>query len=146
MIVKVQTYLPVAADRVWRALIRRETFRYITRGIFGYTGIDQWPEEFHAGAELKTRIVFFHLIPAWKHHLRIVRLNANICELASEEHGGFIWRWNHRITIEPDGEQRCRYTDEIDIQAGWLTIAVGAFAHLFYRYRQMRWRYLARSL
>jgi len=41
---------------------------------------------------------------------------------------------------------RCGYTDQIDIQAGILTPPIWLFAHIFYRYRQRRWRHLVRAL
>ncbi len=54
-------------------------------------------------------------------------------ELLSRERGGFVRSWEHRIGIEPEGPHRCRYTDEVSIEAGIFTTAVWAFAHLFYR-------------
>ncbi len=67
-------------------------------------------------------------------------------ELLSREHGGFVRSWEHRIGIEPEGPHRCRYTDEVSIEAGSFTAAVWAFAHLFYRYRQGRRRRFIRNL
>lgn len=127
-------------------LVKRDTFLYVTRGVFGFTGADRWPEEFHEGPEIQTRLLFFHLIPAWKHHLYLIRLDETQGEVRSEERGGFIRRWDHRIRIEPENSSRCRYIDEIRIQAGLLTPVVWVFAHLFYRYRQMRLRRLIRWL
>jgi hypothetical protein len=63
----------------------------------------------------------------------------------TEEGGGPIRLWEHRISVEPLGEVRCRYTDDLVIDAGGLTPAVMAFANLFYRHRQRRWRRLART-
>jgi hypothetical protein len=131
---------------VWQALIKRDTFLHVTRGWLGFRGADQWPEVFREGLEIETRLVFFHLIPGWRHRLRIVRVDKRRLELASEEAGGIVRRWNHRIRLARDTEQSCRYTDEIEVQAGMLTPFVWAYAHLFYRYRQRRWRRLARSL
>ena len=146
MVVKVHTQLPTSADHAWRVLTKRDTFLYVTRGVFGFTGTDRWPEEFHEGQEIQTRLLFLHLIPAWKHHLRLIRLNETQGEVRSEERGGFIRVWDHRVRIEPEDTVRCRYTDEVRIQAGLLTPAVWAIAHLFYRYRQMRLRRLIRWL
>ena len=53
--------------------------------------------------------------------------------------------WNHLIRIEPEGAGS-RYTDEIEIGAGPLTPLISLYAKLFYRYRQRRWRKLARTL
>jgi hypothetical protein len=60
-----------------------------------------------------------------------------------DEAGGFIRSWRHDIEVEPVDAQRCRYEDRIDIDAGRMTAAVTAFARVFYRIRQRRWRQLA---
>jgi hypothetical protein len=38
------------------------------------------------------------------------------------------------------------YMDRIEIEAGVMTLPVWLFANVFYRYRQMKWRKLLRSL
>ncbi|MGD8244871.1 MAG: hypothetical protein PVI63_06740 [Anaerolineae bacterium] len=146
MIARIQTELPSPAEKVWQALLKRDTFLYITRGMLGFQGADQWPEVFGEGLEIETRLVFLHLIPGWKHRLRVVRIDEEKREMASEEEGGLIQQWNHRIFVERVAAQRCRYTDEIDIEAGLLTGIVWVYAHIFYRYRQARWRRLAKGL
>ncbi|MBN2003783.1 MAG: hypothetical protein JXA21_10535 [Anaerolineae bacterium] len=50
--------------------------------------------------------------------------------------------WNHTIRFHPLGTEQLRYTDAIEIEAGLLTVFVWAFAHLFYRHRQRRWKKL----
>lgn len=146
MIARIETGLPNSAEKVWEALLQRDTFLYITRGMLGFRGSDQWPEVFRQGIEIETRLVFWHVIPGWKHTMRIVKVDEENLELVSEESGGPVRQWNHRICLERHGAQRCRYTDEINIEAGLLTPAIWAFAQLFYRYRQMRWRRLAGTL
>jgi hypothetical protein len=37
-------------------------------------------------------------------------------------------------------------SDEIEIEAGWLTFFVWLFAQWFYRHRQRKWRNVARRL
>ena len=49
--------------------------------------------------------------------------------------------WDHRIYVESDGEGT-RYSDCLRIDAGLLTPVVAAFAGVFSRYRQARWRRL----
>ncbi len=62
------------------------------------------------------------------------------------EGGGPVRTWNHRLRFEPTGPSSCRYTDEVEIEAGPLTASVWLFAAIFYRYRQARWRSLTRVL
>lgn len=146
MIARIDTYLPASAEKVWRILLRRDTFLHITRGMLGFRGSDAWPEMFREGTVIHTRLLFFHVIPGWKHTLRVVRVDQDALALDSEEGGGILKQWNHRIRLEPRTDDRCRYTDEIDIEAGLLTPLIWAWAHVFYRYRQHRWRKLVRAL
>jgi len=58
-------------------------------------------------------------------------------------HSALIKRWDHTISMTAV-EGRTRYQDVVIIEAGLLTLPVWLFAKLFYRYRQRRWRLLAR--
>ncbi len=62
----------------------------------------------------------------------------------TEEHGGPVSVWRHHITVEPAGPASSRYTDEVEVGAGRLTGLVGGLASGFLRWRQHRWRQLAR--
>lgn len=146
MIARIETILPATAERVWLLLLKRDTFRYITRGAISFDGIERWPQQFAAGTTLTTRMRLFGVVPLWSHRLEVVRVDAQARELLSHEHGGLVRRWNHRIKVSERVGQQAHYIDEIDIDAGLLTPVIWLFAHLFYRYRQMRWRYLAHRL
>ncbi|MEM0927702.1 MAG: hypothetical protein AAGI89_00270 [Pseudomonadota bacterium] len=56
--------------------------------------------------------------------------------LASREHGGPLKRWNHTLTVIPDGEHACTYRDEIDVDAGALTPLFSSYARSLYTARQ----------
>ncbi len=92
MIARIETTLPLPADQVWALLVKRDTFLYITRGAFRFSGSDRWPEEFRLGQEVDTRLIFFGVIPAWRHKLRIVRVDRQARRVDSLEQGGFIRR------------------------------------------------------
>ena len=47
--------------------------------------------------------------------------------------------WNHEIILEELQGNRCRYTDKVDIDAGWKTIFVWMWANCFYTHRQKKW-------
>ena len=59
-------------------------------------------------------------------------------------YGPLIRRWDHWIEIEPEG-RGTRYTDTVHIDAGLLTPLITAFATIFYRHRQRRWRELVKA-
>jgi len=127
-------------------LLQRDAYLYVTRGMLGFKGAEEWPEVFEEGQVLETKLLLFNVIPAWKHRLRLIRVDHENIEIASQEDGGFVRRWNHRKWIEDQSERSCMYTDEIDIRAGLLTWFIWAYAHVFYRYRQKRMRRMADRL
>jgi len=142
MIANIRTVFNLPTDEVWDTLKKTDTFLYITRGFMGFEGTAEWPSEFRLGLEVNTRILFFNFLPAWRHSLSVVRMDAQALELHSQERGGPIGRWNHLIRLERLPDHRTGYSDTIDIKAGAATIPVWIFAHLFYRYRQFRWKML----
>ncbi len=78
------------------------------------------------------------------HHLRVVRVADN--EIYTNEHGGPVKTWNHRLTFEPLTASSCRYTDEIETDPGLLGVPSRLFARLMFRHRHRRWRSLTRVL
>jgi hypothetical protein len=63
----------------------------------------------------------------------------NLYRLRDNGSGLLARTWDHLITIAPEGAG-ARYTDKVRIGAGLLTPLVWAFASIFYRWRQVRWR------
>jgi hypothetical protein len=59
-------------------------------------------------------------------------------------HGSLAAKWDHLITISQGTDGNVVYTDDVEVSAGWLTPFVWLYAHVFYRYRQYRWRRLVR--
>jgi hypothetical protein len=147
MIARVSTTLDAPPPAVWATVKRLDTFRYVTRGVLGYRVPEGTPGDLHEGMVVRGRLLFFHVLPAWKHEIRVVRVNEDEREILTSENGGPVKSWGHLIRVELGPEPgRSRYTDQIDIRAGILTPLVWAYAHVFYRYRQARWRRLARTL
>ena len=141
MIVKVTTELPIAAEAACELAQKPAVFRHVVWPVFTIGAV---PDHLEEGEEISARLYFLGLIPAWTHHLKLV--SAGPREVYSNEHGGPVSTWNHRLTFEPTSETSCRYTDEVEIEAGISTFPAVLFAHLVYRWRQRRWRTLARLL
>jgi hypothetical protein len=136
----------VQADVAWDSVKRPATLRYITRGLLGFRISGDVPEQFAEGETYSLRLLFFGVVPAWRHEIRIVRVDETAHEIRTEERGGPVRQWRHRIAIDPEGWGSTRYLDELEIAAGVLTPLVWFYAQIFYRYRQRRWRRLARRL
>ncbi|MGF1471249.1 MAG: hypothetical protein ACFB50_05825 [Rubrobacteraceae bacterium] len=146
MIARISTELDAPAREVWALLKRKQTFLYVTRGVMGVPAAKAWPEEHREGLKVRGRIWFFHAIPGWRHEIRVVSVDKERREIRTRERGGFVEVWNHLLKVEALSEESSLYTDEVEIEAGMLTPVVWAVAHLFYRYRQARWRSLAKVI
>ncbi|WP_319945036.1 hypothetical protein [Nocardia macrotermitis] len=120
-----------------------ELFAFVVAPIISAPRLDI-PDRVEPGVEGAARIWWFGVIPAWRHHLRLVRLTDR--EIYTNEWGGPVRVWNHRLTFEPIDENRCRYTDEVEVQDGLPGFGVRVFVHLMFRHRQRRWRQLATLL
>ena len=142
---KISSELPASAEQVWSLVKRSSTLLYVTRGLLGFGGADQFPSEWRQGAQVDTRLLFFGVLPAWRHRLTFKVVSDAKREQFTEEGGGLVPTWNHLIKVEALGAQQCRYTDDVEIKAGPLTPVVWLYANVFYRYRQWRWRSLLRQ-
>jgi hypothetical protein len=144
MRVALTTELDVSPDALWEAVLRTDTLRYVARGLIGFrTG--ELPELWATGQQVTARLMLFHVLPLWRHTLVVRRVDRAERVIESEERGGPIRRWDHRVVVAADGGG-ARYTDIIDLEAGALTTFIWLFARLFYRHRQRRWRGLASRL
>lgn len=146
--VHLSTELEAPIADVLAAVARVDTLRHLTRGLLaidadgGSPLPERWPMD---GAPVVLRVRPFHLPVGWRHTIRVVEADAT-GGVRTDEGGGIVRRWSHTIRVEPLTPRRCRYTDTIDIDAGVLTLPVWAWASVFYRVRQHRWRHLAMQL
>lgn len=145
MIAKVTTLLDAPAEQAWAAVKKPETLVFVARGMLAFS-TERFPDRWRAGETVQTKLFFFGVVPAWKHRLEVVRVDETRLELYTNERGGAISKWNHRIRVEPQNGNRCLYVDEIEINAGLLTPFVWLFAQIFYRYRQRRLKTLLREI
>ena len=118
MLVRVSTRLPAPAGVVWDTVQRTDTLRYVTRGLLGFRLEGDAPERLAEGETYRMRLLFFGLLPAWRHEIRVVRLDDAHREIRTEEHGGPVRTWRHRIAVDDEGWGSTRYLDEIEIAAG----------------------------
>ena len=140
--VRVTTQLDAPPELVWGAVTTPQAFVHVAGAMLRYPAAERHPARWQVGDELAGWTFLFRVLPFSRHRLSIRDVDDAARTLVSEEGGGLVRRWDHVITVEAE-HGRTRYTDRIDIEAGPLTFAVAAYAGLFYRYRQRRWRRLA---
>jgi hypothetical protein len=143
--IHLETELPTSADRVWQAMCHPASFTYVTRGLFGVPALAGRTEPFREGECGTGWLLLSHLLPLHRHTIHLASLDARAMTLRSHEHGGVLRAWNHTLHVEPAGDQRCRYSDTVAIDAGPLTGIIAALAMWIFRYRQRRWHRLVRN-
>lgn len=145
MVVDVGTWLACTPDEAWRHVRTRRLLEYVAAPLVRFVPEQEMPDEISSEGTYRVRMYLFGLVP----------LGWQAIVISFPEHdGGFclrdngfsplISRWDHVITIEPEGEGT-RYRDRVVIEAGLLTPLIWMFAQVFYRHRQRRWRGLVRQ-
>ncbi|MGA8744411.1 MAG: hypothetical protein WB507_00925 [Solirubrobacterales bacterium] len=146
MRITVGTELSIPAGCAYELAQRPATIQHVLWPWLTITPETQVPERIVEGACISLHLRWLGMIPGWTHQIRIERFTPE--EIVSHEYGGPIAVWNHRLTFAATSPTSCRYTDTVEIQARRrvLTPLAAMFAALMYRYRQARWRALARVL
>jgi hypothetical protein len=141
--VRLSTDLPIPADVAFTLAQKAELFKFVVSPIIRVPRLGM-PDRIEPGAEGSARLWWLGVIPTWRHYIRLVRVGDN--EIYTNEHGGPVRTWNHRLTFEPLTPTSCRYTDEIETDPGLHGLATRVFIHLIFRFRHRRWRTLGRIL
>lgn len=149
MRVFVQSTLPCDADRAWAEVQTSRLLHEICWPLIklrpgaGDTAIaDRW----QAGGTNRLRTAMLGVIPLGTRVLHWESIDPTRREMQTREHDPLVRRWDHRIQVEPLAPGQCRYTDDVEIDAGLLTWPVWLFAQVFYRHRQRRWRRVAKRI
>jgi ligand-binding SRPBCC domain-containing protein len=141
--VTLTTELPISAEAACELARKPEFLKWVLRPILRATRM-RFPDHIDVGSQGSARLWWFGIIPAWTHHLTVKQLDAT--EIYTNEHGGPVRTWNHRLTFAPVDEHRCRYADEVETDGGWRGWPTRLFIRLVFRYRHHRWRTLTRIL
>lgn len=138
--ISVTSVFSAPPDAVWERLQYLETLQFIARPYATFAPLNQnnafiWRQ----GATLTVRLKLFGLFSLGVHTIHIEEIDAQSRTIRSREYNQQVPVWNHTITLQPAGDGATRYTDTVEVGAGWKTPFVAAWARLFYRHRQRRW-------
>jgi ligand-binding SRPBCC domain-containing protein len=144
MVIRVQTRLDLPPEAAWELIAKPSTFLAICRPLLGVTDPSALPDRWQAGDTYDLRLSVLG-IPANRHTIHLIKIDEANGEALTNERGGPLRRWNHRLYGKPDGDGATLYTDEIDIGRGLLVPLIWLGGSLFFRYRQRNLRRLARE-
>lgn len=137
--------LPCSADRLSEELTKPELFLHVTAPFLVFQPVDppEPPAVWTLGA-FRFRLLVGGRVPIGEHTVDAQQVGTAAAAVVTPQqvwhdagYSAMIKSWDHKIILEPAGDGT-RYTDEVEIHAGLLTVPAWLFAHLFYRHRQRR--------
>ena len=137
MIVQRTSVFPAGREAVFRKLQKLETLQYIAWPYASFEPVGDTAHIWTAGSTSSYRFRLFGVIPFGTHTIHIIRFGPD--GVSSREGNEHVPVWNHDITMSPADAGHTRYTDCVDIQAGWKTVFVWLWANAFYAHRQRKW-------
>ena len=144
MLARISTVFACTEKQLWDKIIEPKSLQFVAAPLLRFEPLvaGDLDGEWVVGKTYVVRLSSLGFIPLGQHRIRIVAIDRTANTIESQESGSLARVWNHTIHFQPSGAGQLHYTDEIEIKAGLLTIFIWAFAHLFYRHRQRRWKAL----
>ncbi|RRD94447.1 hypothetical protein EII17_08090 [Clostridiales bacterium COT073_COT-073] len=139
MRVTVETVFECSAKWLFEEVQKTSSFLYITAPLMKFVPCNRCWNKRWKQKNYEMKMFLFGVLPLGKYWICIEK-DLDAMTIRDNGKGDRISKWDHLITIAPLGEQKTKYCDQIDIEAGVVTVFVYLFVQLFYRYRQSRWR------
>ena len=137
MIVQKTSVFPAPREEVFEKLQKLETLQYIARPYATFEPVGETVSTWTVGSTSSYRFRLFGIILFGTHTINIVRFDPD--GISSREGNEHVPVWNHDIKLEILDDARTRYTDRVEIKAGWKTPFVWLWANAFYAHRQRKW-------
>lgn len=144
MLARISTTFECTAEQLWDRIVEPQSLQFVAAPLLRFEPLaaGELDGEWIVGKTYVVRLSSLGFIPLGRHRIKIVAIDKVTNTIESQESGSLARVWNHTIRLHPAGAGQLHYTDEIEIEAGLLTPFIWAFAHLFYRHRQRRWKAL----
>ncbi len=137
MIVRKSSVFPASRDAVFERLQKLETLQIITKPYAVFEPAEPVDLDWTVGSTTSYRFKLFGIIPFGIHTIHIARFDVD--RVSSREGNKHVPVWNHDISLIPLDREHTRYTDRVEIRAGWRTPFVWLWANAFYAHRQRKW-------
>ena len=140
--VKKNSVFPAAKDEIFRRLQKLKTLQYIAHPYATFKSVDDTEElTWQKDSAFAFHFKLFALIPFGVHTIKVIQFDIEK-GIYTQEGNKHVPVWNHKIILEKIDENTTKYTDIVEIQAGWKTLFVYLWANSFYAHRQRKWKRL----
>ena len=139
MTVRKSSVFPATEQEIYQKLQKLKTLQYIAYPFATFEPVNGDNQlVWSAGTVSSFKFKLFGWIPFGVHAIKVIRfgLEEGILTRETNKH---VAVWNHEITLEKLDENTTRYTDIVEIDAGWKTVLVYLWAGCFYKHRQKKW-------
>lgn len=138
--IELVTVLPADTAIVWDHVLQPRLLHFVSKGMLTFQPVDPdvFPERWSIG-QYRVRKYLWGVLPIGWQVIGIEFLpdQGRMHRMRDNGRGWLIQIWDHTMEVEPAGGGT-RYVDRVKIDAGVLTPLVAAFAHHFYKHRQLR--------
>ena len=139
--------LPCSIARLAPELTKPMLLNWVSWPLLHFVAVEPpaLPDRFGTG-RYRTRLMLGVLLPIGEHtlDLQVVPSDGRGLVLHDAGHSNLVRVWDHKIHLE-DYYGMTRYTDEVEVRAGLLTLPAWLLAQAFYRHRQRRLNRLVAS-
>ena len=136
---------PRDADAVFSEACWFDELAEAMRGIARYDGLPDG--EAREGETYVVDVTLFGILKNPGHVMHVERLDRSARVLQSREHNASVTRWDHTLSVQPEGEG-CLWTDRIIIDADRMAWGTARFAAFVYsrRHKSRRAVSITRSI
>lgn len=123
---------PHPAQAVWNVATDMQAYAKVMDRLMTFEGLPDDP--LHEGQQIDVTFRLFGKLPPQPYHMRLDVFSPEDRHFKSFEWGGAVKSWEHALRVV-ETEDGCVLTDDVTIDAGWLTPIYVAFARYMYRRR-----------
>lgn len=147
MFASISTKFACTENELWQQIRKPKSLQFVASPILSFIPVELGvlDDEWEVGQNYRLKLYFLKLVPLGHHTIHLTKIDRDENAISSRETGLLARVWNHNIFFKEIAPKLVSYTDEIEIQAGWLTPFIWMFAHVFYRHRQRRWKVLLKQ-
>ncbi len=144
MIAHISTNFYCTEEELWKKILQPKSLQFVAFPILSFKPLvnSDFDGEWVVGKHYDLKMYFLTFVPLGFHRINIVKIDKKSNIIESQESGSLVSVWNHTIHFGQLDQDKLIYADEIEVKAGWLTMAIWLFAQIFYRHRQRRWKIL----
>ena len=133
-------------ENIWCKIQDIETLREICKPKASFISYGNIPSAWKEGETFYFKMFLHRFIPIGKHTINVIKIDKKSREIVSNEYNKRVTIWNHYIQMEKITENITKYTDSVELYAGYLTPLAAWWTLYFYKHRQKKWQKIAKNL